>query len=280
MDIKNIAHHERLITGLVLAAVAIFIVWLDWAFVTWTVIGAIAAAALYETVKILKIEDSVMVYIYAAAAWILAYFCPYPQIIVFGLLVLAISSMVFKNSMDYKSIFPLLYPLAPMLFVLSLSHDFGMKYLVWLVFIVCATDTAAFYAGKAIGSMPFSPVSPKKTWEGVYSGVTAGVIFGVIVGIIIDVGFLASLFISILVSVSSIFGDLFESYLKRGAGVKDSGNILPGHGGILDRADGYLFGAVVMVVLLNLFNIGVPFEIDADTAATIQIIEDALKNLK
>ncbi|MDR2789768.1 MAG: phosphatidate cytidylyltransferase [Campylobacteraceae bacterium] len=280
MDIKDIAHNERFITGLILAAAAIFIVWLDWAFVTWAVIGAIAAVAIYETVKILKIEDNIMVYVYAAAAWILAYFCPYPQIIVFGLLALAISSMAFKNSMDYKSLFPLLYPLAPMLFILSLSHDFGMKYLVWLAFIVCATDTAAFYAGRAIGSTPFSPVSPKKTWEGVYSGLAAGVIFGVIVGIIIDVGFFASLFISVLVSISSIFGDLFESYLKRSAGVKDSGNILPGHGGVLDRADGYLFGAVVMVVLLNIFNIGIPIGIDADTASTIQIIENALKTLK
>jgi phosphatidate cytidylyltransferase len=280
MEIKDIAHHERLITGLILAAAAIFIVWLDWAFVTWAIIGVIAAIALYETVKMLKIEENIMVYIYAAAAWILSYFCSYPQILIFGLLVLAVSSMVFKNNMDYKSLFPLLYPLAPMLFVLSLPQDFGMKYLVWLVFIVCATDTAAFYAGRAIGSTPFSPVSPKKTWEGVYSGVAAGVIFGVIVGIIIDVGFFASLFISVLVSAASIFGDLFESYLKRSAGVKDSGNILPGHGGVLDRADGYLFGAIVMVALLNLFNIGVFVGIDADTASTIQIIEDALKTLR
>ncbi|MDR0762837.1 MAG: phosphatidate cytidylyltransferase [Campylobacteraceae bacterium] len=272
MAINNFIHNERLITGLALLAAALFVVWLDFAFVTWAILGVILGAAIYEMVKMLKIEEPLMIYIYAAAAWILAYFCAHPQMLVFGILVLAVSSMVFKNSMDYKSLFPLIYPLAPMLFVLSLPQDFGMKYFVWLVFIVGITDTAAFYAGKTIGSTPFSPVSPKKTLEGVYSGLVAGVILGVVVGIIIDVNFFTALFISLLVSAASIFGDLFESYLKRSAGIKDSGNILPGHGGMLDRADGYLFGAIVLVILLNLFNV--------NTASTIQMLEDMLKILK
>ncbi|MDR1007983.1 MAG: phosphatidate cytidylyltransferase [Campylobacteraceae bacterium] len=276
--VNNFIHNERLVTGLVLLVAALFIVWLDWTFITWAILGAILGITIYETVKILKIEESLMIYVYAGAAWILAYFCVQPQTLVFGLLVLAISSMVFKNNINYKSLFPLLYPLAPMLFILSLPQDFGMKYLVWLVFIVAITDTAAFYAGKTIGSTPFSPVSPKKTWEGVYSGLVAGTIFGVIIGIIIDVSFFVALFISLLVSAASIFGDLFESYLKRSAGVKDSGNILPGHGGMLDRADGYLFGAVIMVILLNLFSVVTPDNVDA--TSVIQILEDALKTLQ
>jgi phosphatidate cytidylyltransferase len=67
----------------------------------------------------------------------------------------------------------------------------------------------------------------------------------------LNYGFIFSLVISVLVSCASVWGDLFESYLKREAGVKDSGDIFPGHGGFLDRLDGYLFGVVVMVVIIR-----------------------------
>jgi phosphatidate cytidylyltransferase len=81
-------------------------------------------------------------------------------------------------------------------------------------------------------------------------GSAVATVFGMFLGLSI-VDFPISLVISFFVATSSIFGDLFESSLKRAAGVKDSGNILPGHGGVLDRIDGYLFGAIVMLILLR-----------------------------
>ena len=108
----------------------------------------------------------------------------------------------------------------------------------------------AYTVGKNIGKTPFCETSPNKTMEGVVGGIVVATLSGAFVGLSI-VDFSVAFFTSAFVAISSIFGDLFESSLKRKAGVKDSGDILPGHGGVLDRIDGYLFGAVVMLVLLR-----------------------------
>lgn len=127
-----------------------------------------------------------------------------------------------------------------------------MESLLWLLVVVAGADVGAYFVGKSIGATKFCETSPNKTLEGVAGGVITAAILGVTFSLD-EVGFWAALFISLAVAVASVFGDLFESYLKREADVKDSGDILPGHGGILDRTDGYLFGAVVMLVLLRLF---------------------------
>ena len=122
--------------------------------------------------------------------------------------------------------------------------------LLWLLVIVASTDIGAYFVGKSIGKTKFCETSPNKTIE----GVIGGVVFAVLLGTLFStngISFVNALIISAIVSIASIFGDLFESYLKREAGVKDSGTILPGHGGVLDRTDGYLFGAIVMLVLLR-----------------------------
>jgi phosphatidate cytidylyltransferase len=204
--------------------------------------------------KMLELEGRWLCY-YGGIIWAVAYFYPNPEVLIFGALVILLGAMTYNNNVNYKLLFPLLYPLAPMLFIFALAQSFGIKYLVWLVFIVGMTDTAAYYIGKSIGVTPFSPVSPKKTWEGFYAGVSAGTILGILFGtfFIAPITPFAALVISFFVSMASVFGDLFESYLKRKAGVKDSGDILPGHGGMLDRVDGYLFGAITMVILLRAF---------------------------
>jgi phosphatidate cytidylyltransferase len=120
----------------------------------------------------------------------------------------------------------------------------------WLLVTVALTDVGAFFVGKTIGRTKFSSTSPNKTLEGVIGGVLIATLVGTLVGLY-TYSLSKSIMVSLAISIASVFGDLFESYLKREAGVKDSGNVLPGHGGVLDRIDGYLFGVVMMVTALR-----------------------------
>jgi phosphatidate cytidylyltransferase len=120
-----------------------------------------------------------------------------------------------------------------------------------LLGIVWAGDTAAYYAGRAWGRHPLAPtVSPKKTIEGALAGAIGSVIVGMMVGwrtLGVPYGWMAA--ISFVAAVAAQAGDLFESRLKRKAGVKDSSDRLPGHGGFLDRIDSLLFAAPTFYVL-------------------------------
>ncbi|RUM64039.1 MAG: phosphatidate cytidylyltransferase [Sulfurospirillum sp.] len=239
----------RFVTGIALVGVLLFIGIVDSALLTWAFLGVAYLFAFYETMRLLKISDNKL-YAYAAILWLVSLVYINPDDLFFLASIIALSWMVYKNSVDMKKIYLFLYPTASFLFLLALYKGFGMDAMVWLVIIVALTDTGAYFTGKAIGKTPFSPVSPKKTWEGVIGGVLLATVAGALYGVSF-VSPILSVLISLVVSFASVFGDLFESYLKRKAGVKDSGNVLPGHGGVLDRVDGYLFAGVLMVILLR-----------------------------
>lgn len=124
-------------------------------------------------------------------------------------------------------------------------------------FLLWANDTGAYLTGITIGKHPMFPrISPKKSWEG-FSG---GLFFTLLVGFIISKYFTSLpmtdwLVIAFLICIFGVWGDLIESMLKRSLNIKDSGNILPGHGGILDRFDSVLFSAPIVFVYLQLKNL-------------------------
>lgn len=138
---------------------------------------------------------------------------------------------------------------------LGVLRDTGPAWVLAVIATVAIADSSAYFAGKKFGRHKLAPaVSPGKTWEGV-----AGAWLGVSLfwGILhFQYGFNAWLLVIFwCLLILSIFGDLFESLLKRRAGLKDSGNLLPGHGGILDRVDGLIPALPFAVILMRVFDI-------------------------
>ena len=114
----------------------------------------------------------------------------------------------------------------------------GLEWLLFALLTTFATDTGAFFVGRTIGRHRMAPnISPSKTWEGAVGGFLAAVGAAAAVAAVADLPFWAALCTGAAVGVVGQIGDLLESRLKRAAGAKDAGNLLPGHGGVLDRLD-------------------------------------------
>lgn len=122
----------------------------------------------------------------------------------------------------------------------------GLRYLFLVLFIVSASDVFAYYGGKRFGKNLLSPeISPKKTLEGALSGVVMATVVALIFGWLSHIPLIHAGIMGVLIAIVAQVGDLSESLIKRDAGFKDSGNLIPGHGGILDRTDSYIFAAAV-----------------------------------
>lgn len=243
---------ERWITGLALLVVTLTVGFIDNKFLMWLYLGAFYMVGFNEAVKLFDVKQK-SPYIYAAIIWSLAYFTPNPDDLFFLMAIFFGAKLAYTQEHEKKKlILPFLYPTIGFLFMFMLYTNYGINWLIWLLVVVAFTDVGAFFVGKSIGKTQFSPTSPNKTLEGVIGGVAVATLMGTAFAYSINLDILIVTFIiSFLTAVASIFGDLFESYLKREAGVKDSGTLLPGHGGVLDRVDGYLFGAVIMLIALR-----------------------------
>lgn len=145
----------------------------------------------------------------------------------------------------------------PMLLRRDLHADFGVLALFYLFAVVWATDILALFAGRRIGGPKLAPsISPKKTWSGAIAGALGGVAAGAAVAAVGSnlltlpkTNILAATGLALLLSVVAQGGDLLESAVKRRFGVKDSGRIIPGHGGLMDRLDGFLAAAGAAALL-------------------------------
>jgi phosphatidate cytidylyltransferase len=145
-----------------------------------------------------------------------------------------------------------------MLFYLPLRSEFPSIWpgfwVMWLLILSWVCDSSAFFIGRAFGHTPLAPhISPKKSVEGAMAGLIAPTVVGVVVGAGLHLNPLVMGGYGLAIALATIVGDLIESLIKRQTGVKDSGVLIPGHGGLLDRMDSLLVCAPVAVLYLRAF---------------------------
>jgi phosphatidate cytidylyltransferase len=138
---------------------------------------------------------------------------------------------------------------------LRATPETGLAIILWLLAVIWGTDIGAYFAGRGIGGPKLAPrISPKKTWAGLAGGMIAAGVVGAVTAAVLDLpGTLGLIAFSMALAVVAQGGDLVESAVKRHFKVKDSGTIIPGHGGLLDRLDGLLTAApaVAAVALMS-----------------------------
>jgi len=136
-------------------------------------------------------------------------------------------------------------------YFVALNLEGGRNWVFFAMFTTFGSDTTAFFVGRALGKHHLAPrISPGKTWEGATAGIFGAIIvsllFTIPTPLSVPLGYGQAILLGSLVSVFGQLGDLVESLLKRNMGVKDSGKLIPGHGGILDRIDSVVFTGVVV----------------------------------
>ncbi|WGV01402.1 phosphatidate cytidylyltransferase [Bacillus altitudinis] len=179
------------------------------------------------------------------------------QIALFAVLILLTYTVLSKNSFTFDEvafvILATLYIGVSFYYFIQIRGLYGMSAIFFAAVIIWSTDSGAYFIGKSMGKRKLWPeISPNKTVEGFIGGIVTAVVLSLVFQAV--TGFLPSyllvMFITLLLSIFGQLGDLVESALKRHYHVKDSGTILPGHGGILDRFDSFLFVLPFLYLLL------------------------------
>lgn len=258
----------RIITGVVLMIAALIFI-LAFSTPWFAVIALILLVSVggMEWSKLVSLKD-LKQGLYVVAMLFLAY-CAYKSVtlswffICLGFLWWFINLVMlikYKENTDFYKNNPLMLRLAGFFVIIPawsaaiVLHEQSPYLVLFLVFLVAAADSGAYFAGKAFGKNKLVPqLSPGKTWEGVLGGFIAALVVALVGGGMLGLssGYFSSfIYLSAIVALLSVAGDLFISLMKREAGSKDSGSLLPGHGGILDRVDG-------LIASLPLFALGI-----------------------
>lgn len=254
---------QRVLTALILAPFVLLVIfWLPHA-VTMGVLAALVLGAAWEwsafpgfTRRSARIVYVAVVASCVTGAWLLDTDHE-PGVLMYGALAWWLLALIWVAAVPghvnrTAAALAGLFVLVPAWLALVQLHALGPQLLLFLLLLVVAADIGAYFAGRRFGRNKLAPrVSPGKTWEGVLGGFAAAACMAAIGVWWLDVSALPFLALSVMVVLASIVGDLTESLFKRHAGLKDSGNLLPGHGGLLDRVDSITAAAPVFLIGLE-----------------------------
>jgi phosphatidate cytidylyltransferase len=255
---------ERVITALILAALVLLVIFMLPHGAMMGALALLVAAAAWEwsafprfTQHSAKIFYVAVVAACIAAVWLFGVARVEVDGIIYAALLWWLFALVWLATAParvnrWTAALAGLFVLLPAWVALVRLHDLGPQLMLFLILLVVAADVGAYFAGRQFGRNKLAPrVSPGKTWEGVIGGFVAAALMGAVGVWWFHVDAPRFLGLCIVVTVASIIGDLTESQFKRHAGLKDSGTLLPGHGGLLDRVDSVTAAAPVFLVGLE-----------------------------
>ena len=259
---------QRLVSAIVLATIVLFITW-SGALPFALLIGVGAGILCWEWAKMVRGTDFDELLVLHVIAVLVSCGLVFMEQYSVALLVLLIGpavKFVMAGDKDAKhlgiSLLGVPYIGLPVIAMIWLrgDADYGFLAILYLFVIVWTVDIFAYISGRSFGGPKFAPrISPKKTWSGFIGGVSAGALAGVIFGSYMGDSSLVKIgLISLLIGVVSQLGDLFESAFKRHYNIKDASNLIPGHGGLFDRVDGLMFGALVAAIISAYFDFSHP----------------------
>ncbi|MEQ8899924.1 MAG: phosphatidate cytidylyltransferase [Roseovarius sp.] len=237
----------RVMSGLVMIMLGAVAIWLG-GVVFGAVVAVLSGLMVWEGARMFAAPDAGRSGALAAAAVALSLWLP--GLVVLPLLLAATLVTVSAVDRERGPFFALtLWALLGCYAMGLLRAEAGVVWVLWLVAIVVVSDVAGYFAGRSLGGPKFWPrISPKKTWSGTIAGWVGAGIIGTFFAGPTGAG-LALIPVSILVGFAGQMGDIAESAVKRLREVKDSSNLIPGHGGVLDRFDAMLGAALVVVIL-------------------------------
>ncbi|MFC2062484.1 phosphatidate cytidylyltransferase [Chloroflexota bacterium] len=264
---------QRVITALWGIPLLIAAIWFDQPIPCFTVLvavwGLLAAFEFYKITKATQIPLLTCLGLVWTLLFILSPHCSYAPLVPLLVTSAVVLSLIFILRYPQKegaflgwawTIAGIFYVGWLLSYLVALRGlDGGRDWVLLALLITFGSDTMAYFTGRALGKHRLAPrISPGKTWEGAIGGIVGGIAISLLLtySLNLPLSYWGTAILGLLVSVFGQLGDLVESLLKRNAGVKDSGNLIPGHGGFLDRIDSVVFAGVVVYYYVLSLNAG------------------------